>query len=69
MDRADPALRDGVGRAWTQAEKQAGLDRTRLLSQDDPGPQTIYRVAGVTGQPFFAQVELGYAGQTAPRGP
>jgi hypothetical protein len=55
----------GVGRAWTQAEQQAGLDGTRLLTQDDPGPQTIYRVTGAAGQPFFAQVELGYS---APRG-
>jgi hypothetical protein len=58
----------GVGRTWTKAEQQAGLDGTRLLTQDDPGPQTIYRVTGATGQPFFAQVELGYAGQTAPSG-
>jgi hypothetical protein len=56
---------DGVGRAWTRAEQQAGLDGTRLLTQDDPGPQTIYRVTGAAGQPFFAQVELGYS---APRG-
>jgi hypothetical protein len=63
MDRADAALRNGRrrGRAWTQAEQQAGLDGKRRLTQDDPGPQTIYRVTGATGQPFFAQVELGYS--------
>jgi Domain of unknown function (DUF4384) len=54
----------GVGRVWTQAEQQAGLDGTRRLTQDDPGPQTVYRVAGPAGQPFFAQVELGYSLQT-----
>jgi Domain of unknown function (DUF4384) len=55
----------GVGRPWTQAEQEAGLDGTRRLTQDDPGPQTVYRVAGPAGQPFFAQVELGYSAQTA----
>ena len=57
----------GVGRAWTQAEQQAGLDGTRRLTQDDPGPQTVYRVTGPTGQPFFAKVELGYSTRTIKR--
>jgi len=51
----------GVGRAWTKAEQEAGFDGTRRLTQDDPGPQTVYRVAVPAGQPFFAQVALGYS--------
>jgi hypothetical protein len=57
----------GLGRAWTKAEQEAGLDGTRRLTQDDPGPQTIYRVAVPAGQPFFAQVELGYSTPKAAR--
>jgi hypothetical protein len=51
----------GAGRAWTKAEQEAGLDGTRRLTQDDPGPQTVYRVAVPAGQPFFAQIALGYS--------
>jgi hypothetical protein len=51
----------GVGRSWTKAEQEAGLDGTRRLTQDDPGPQTVYRVAVPAGQPFFAQIALGYS--------
>lgn len=51
----------GAGRAWTKAEQEAGLDGTRRLTQDDPGPQTVYRVAVPAGQPFFARVSLGYS--------
>jgi len=55
----------GVGRVWTKAEQEAGLDGTRRLTQDDPGPQTVYRVAVPAGQPFFAQVALGYSAPKA----
>jgi hypothetical protein len=57
----------GVGRPWTRAEQQAGLDGTRRLTQDEPGPQTVYSVAVPAGQPFFAQVELSYSVQHAAR--
>jgi hypothetical protein len=57
----------GAGRAWTKAEQEAGLDGTRRLTQDDPGPQTIYRVAVPAGQPFFTQVALGYSSSKATR--
>ena len=52
-------LAGGAGRAWTKAEQQAGLDGTRRLTQDDPGPQTIYRIVGGAG-PVLANVELKY---------
>ena len=51
----------GAGHAWTKAEQEAGLDGTRRLTQDDPGPQTVYRVAVPAGQPFFTKIELGYS--------
>ena len=35
----------GEGRAWSRAEQQAGADATRLLRQDDPPPQTLFRVS------------------------
>lgn len=35
----------GEGRAWSRAEQRAGADATRLLRQDDPPPQTLFRVA------------------------
>lgn len=34
----------GAGRAWSVAEQRAGADATRLLKQDDPPPQTLFRV-------------------------
>jgi hypothetical protein len=59
----------GVGRAWTKAEQEAGLDGARRLTQDDPGPQTVYRVAVPSGQPFLAQVELKYSTSKAKPAP
>ena len=50
----------GVGKTWTKAEQQAGADGTRLLTQDDPGPQTIYRVATRTEEPVLVTVGLRY---------
>jgi Domain of unknown function (DUF4384) len=52
-------LSGGAGRTWTKAEQEAGLDGTRRLTQDDPGPQTIYRIVGGNG-PVLANVELKY---------
>jgi hypothetical protein len=57
----------GAGRAWSKAEQQAGLDGTRRLTQEDPGPQTVYRVAVPSGQPFFAKVELSYSKESIKR--
>ena len=51
-------LADGAGRPWTKAEQQAGAESTRQLSQDDPSPQTIYRVAIKPGAPMLVNVGL-----------
>jgi len=50
----------GVGKTWTKAEQQAGADGTRLLTQEDPGPQTIYRVATRAEEPVLVTVGLRY---------
>ncbi|MGD0045672.1 MAG: hypothetical protein ABSE42_01535 [Bryobacteraceae bacterium] len=53
-------LSGGAGRAWTQAEQNAAADGTRLLTQDDPPPQTVYRVAVRPGAALAVQVRLRY---------
>jgi len=50
----------GVGKTWTKAEQQAGADGTRLLTQEDPGPQTIYRVVTNAEEPVLVTVGLRY---------
>lgn len=57
-------LAGGAGKAWTQAEQQAGSNPTRLLTQEDPPPQTVYRVAIKPTEPVMVKVQLRYA----PRG-
>lgn len=54
-------LANGAGKSWTKAEQQAGADATRQLTQDDPGPQTIYRVATKPGAPILVKVGLRYS--------
>lgn len=51
---------NGQGKGWTRAEQEAGADATRALTQDDPGPQTIYRVAVKPGSPILVNVGLRY---------
>jgi hypothetical protein len=50
-------LAEGAGKPWTKAEKEAGL-RTRLLVQEEPMPQTLYRIPAEPGQPVMIQVPL-----------
>jgi len=59
-------LAGGAGQAWTPAEQAAAADATRRLTQEDPSPQTIYRVAAKPGRPNLVQVELKYQGVKAP---
>jgi len=58
----------GSGQTWTRAERDAGADLTRQLTQEDPGPQTIYRVAVKPDQPILVKVGLRYA-RAASRAP
>jgi len=51
---------NSAGKTWTQAEKEAGANATRQLTQDDPAPQTIYRVAVKSGSTVLVNVGLRY---------
>jgi hypothetical protein len=43
----------GVGEPETEAEHQATRLQTRQLTQQEPVPQTIYRVSVRGGRPFL----------------
>jgi hypothetical protein len=61
-------LTGGAGKTWTKAEQEAGADGTRQLTQEDPEPQTIYRVAVKPGAPLLVKVGLRYGKtKTMPR--
>jgi hypothetical protein len=46
-------------KTWTTAEQQAAAaGGTRLLTQEDPAPQTLYRAAVKRGEPLLVKVEL-----------
>ncbi|HEX5702279.1 MAG TPA: hypothetical protein VFX97_03570 [Pyrinomonadaceae bacterium] len=53
-------MEGGVGQAWTQEEKQAAAKKTRQLTRDDPGPQTIYRVSATNTKAMLVNVRLSY---------
>jgi hypothetical protein len=53
-------LAGGAGKRWTDAEQRAGAEASRLLTQTDPPPQTIYRVAAGPGEPLLVRVRLRY---------
>lgn len=52
-------LTGGAGRTMTDREQAAGKDDTEL-NQDDPAPQTIYRVAIKPEAPLLVTVKLPY---------
>jgi len=61
-------LAGGAGKPWTRVEQEAGAKSTRQLTQEDPEPQTIYRVAVNPGAPLLVKVGLHYGGtRPAPR--
>lgn len=53
-------MNEGVGKAWTKAEQEAGASATRQLTQEEPAPQTIYRVAVKPGSPMLVKVKMRY---------
>jgi hypothetical protein len=55
VERAE--ARSGASKGWTIAEKEAGEGK-RLLAENDPLPQTIYRVATRHGSPMVVVVPL-----------
>lgn len=48
----------GAGKAYTKAEKEAGQDGARSLTQDDAMPQTLYHVSGKRSAPLLVKVPL-----------
>jgi len=61
------ALDGGAAKAWTPIEQRASQDASRLLTQDDPPPQTVFRVKAAAGSPLLVTVRLPYgAGSPKP---
>lgn len=51
----------GAGKSWTTVEKEASaMTSARLLTQEEPTPQTVYRVASKTRNTFLITVPLRY---------
>lgn len=48
----------GAGKAYTKAEKEAGQEGARLLTQEDELPQTLYRINTGRGNPLLINVPL-----------
>lgn len=50
----------GAGEQWTKEEKQAAATSSRQLTQDDPSPQTIYRVSATSTKAILVNIGLRY---------
>jgi hypothetical protein len=48
----------GERQAWTTAEDEAGRDPRRLLTLNDPAPQTVFVASGKSGKALLATVLL-----------
>ncbi|HKQ73142.1 MAG TPA: DUF4384 domain-containing protein [Blastocatellia bacterium] len=48
----------GAGKPYTKAEKEAGQEGARILTQDDAMPQTLYHVNVKRGSPLLVTVPL-----------
>src|SRR3989441_3343133 len=48
----------GVGQAMTEKEQAVGSDKSQELTQDDPPPQTVYRLAIKPENPILLNVQL-----------
>jgi hypothetical protein len=55
----------GEGQPWTNAEKEAGANGGRSLTQVEPMPQTIYRVKVRRNGPAMVTLQLIYGQQKA----
>jgi hypothetical protein len=51
----------GAGRAWSSEEQRAGADATRLLTQQDPPPQTVFRVVTTSASLVATRFTLSHA--------
>lgn len=60
-------MENTAGVAWTREEREAGADRTRSLTEDEPKPQTIYFRPGAESlEPFLVKVDLQYKAPATP---
>jgi hypothetical protein len=58
----ESGLKNVKGRAWTAAERDAGADAARKLTQEEPYPQSLYYRAGAkAGEPVLVTIPLRYA--------
>ena len=55
-------LSGGAGKVWSKAEQEAAASTSRLLTQDDPPPQTVYRISAKPSDPVLFKVQLRYSG-------
>jgi len=62
---ADATVAPDRARGWTEAEAAAGVEPTRLLTQEDAPPQTIYRVRTRPGRPLLVHIRLPYGASSA----
>ena len=46
------------GKSYTKAEKEAGSDGKRQLTQNDPFPQTVYRAKARPKEPMVININL-----------
>ena len=54
-------MEGGAGRAWTNEEKAASAtSSSRLLTQAEPAPQTVYRIFAKTAGSLFVTMPLRY---------
>ena len=51
---------EGGQRLWTRQEQTAAANLTRLLTQEEPAPQTLFRIAAKKGTPVLVNVRLPY---------
>jgi hypothetical protein len=51
-------LNGGAGTPYTKAEKEAGEDGSRLLTQEDELPQTLFKVTAKPGNALFIPISL-----------
>jgi len=51
-------LEGGAGQSYTRSEQMAGADKKNRLTQGDPLPQTVFRVAAKRGQPLLVKLPL-----------
>jgi hypothetical protein len=56
-------MKGGAGKAITISEKKASKDDSVLLEEDDPYPQTVYRVAAKPTDPMLVIVQLKVRGK------